>query len=390
MNTITSWIIIWICVISIWWVAFAYNSWIFSQKIPVKNTTELNTKNLKNAYFAWGCFWCMESIFEKQAGVEWAYAWYTGWSEETATYEQTSAKNTKHREAIKVVYDPNIISYEILVQLALTQLDPTDSEGQFNDRGFVYSPAIFYNNDEEKIIAQKIINDLSVSRRFSEPIVVSVEPAKKFFLAEEYHQDYYKKNPVRYKLYTSGSGRKEFIEENWSDKIEEIESSLQDDSSSQETSLNSPLKGEMESQFSQEELREKLTPLQYRVTQEDGTEPAFNNAYWDNKENGIYVDIIDGTPLYSSLDKFDSGTGWPSFTKWINEENLETSTDTRFFMTRTEVSSATSWAHLGHIFNDAPKELWGIRHCINSASLRFIPVEDLEGEGYGEYVEIFE
>ena len=359
------------------WLSVVYG-WVWKNTKHEQKTQNLDRENLTEAYFAGGCFWCMESIFEKQAGVEWAYSGYTGWSKETATYEQTSNKNTNHREAIKIVYDPEIISYETLAKLALTQIDPTDSEGQFNDRGFVYSPAIFYSNMDEKIIAQKIINDLSVSKRFSDPIMVAIEPAKEFFLAEEYHQDYYKKNPVRYKLYTSWSGRKEFIQENWSDRIEELE-----------TSLNSPLQGEMESQYSEEELRKKLTPLQYSVTQEEGTEPAFNNAYWDNKRAWIYVDVIDGTPLYSSLDKFDSWTGWPSFTKSIDENNISKKTDTRFFMTRTAVDSATSWAHLGHIFNDAPKELWGIRHCINSASLRFVALEDLESEGYGEYKELF-
>ncbi len=362
------------------WLAIA-NGYIWGTKTSEKNKNmqEIDPSKLQSAYFAGGCFWCMEGIFEKQAGVEWAYSGYTGGSAETATYEQTSNKDTGHREAIEVVYDPSIIDYKTLVELYWTQIDPTDAGGQFNDRGFVYSPAIFYSNDEEKLIAQQSKNNLSVSKRFSDPIVVSIEPAKEFFLAEDYHQDYYKKNPVRYKVYTSWSGRKWFIEANWQDRIDELEKSL-----------SSSLKGELKSQFSEKELRERLTPLQYKVTQEDGTEPAFNNEYWDNKEPWIYVDIIDGTPLYSSLDKFDSGTGWPSFTKSIDENNIVEKTDTRFFMTRTAVDSATSWAHLGHIFNDAPKELWGIRHCINSASLRFIPVEDLEKEGYGEYLELFQ
>ncbi len=375
----------------------AFSTGIFSMKWSEHKSnitkTVLNTKNLQEAYFAGGCFWCMEAVFEQQAWVEWAYAWYTGWSEETATYELTSNKDTGHREAVKVLYDPNQITYRKLVELYWTQIDPTDDEGQFNDRWFVYSPAIFYNDVNEKIAAQASKNDLSVSKRFSDSIVVAIEPAKEFFLAEDYHQDYYKNNSIRYKVYTSGSGRKSFIEENWQDRIEELKWKdyvnwqLVEQKSPSLDSLSSI---KIQSQYSEQELRERLTPLQYKVTQEEGTEPAFNNEYWDNKEPGIYVDIVDGTPLYSSLDKFDSWTGWPSFTKWIDESLLTTHTDTRFFMTRTEVRSAKTDSHLGHIFNDAPKDLWGIRHCINSASLRFVPVEDLEKEGHEEYLELFE
>ena len=329
----------------------------------------------------------MEEIFEKQDGVEGAYAGYTWWSAETATYELTSNKDTDHREAVKIVYDPNQISYRKLVELFWTQIDPTDDGGQFNDRGYVYSPAIFYSNTDEKISAQTSKNDLSVSKRFSNPIVATIEPVKEFFLAEEYHQDYYKNNSIRYKVYTSGSGRKWFIEENWLDRIEELAGKDYVNGN-----LVTKQAGEKKgfSKYSEEELRERLTPLQYKVTQEDGTEPAFNNKYWDNKEPWIYVDIVDGTPLYSSLDKFDSGTGWPSFTKWIDESLLTTHVDTRFFMTRTEVRSTKADSHLGHIFNDAPAELWGIRHCINSASLRFIPVDDLQEEGLEEYLELFQ
>jgi len=345
-----------------------------------QHTWEINAT--ATAYFAGGCFWCMEWIFEKQYGVEGAYSGYTGWDEATATYELTSNKDTAHREAVRVVYDPDIISYKKILELYWTQINPTDDGGQFNDRGYVYSPAIFYNNEEEKAIAEQSKKDLQESGRFESDIVVAIEPAKEFFDAEEYHQDYYKKNAIRYNLYTSGSGRRPFIEENWQDRIDFLKNKKY-------------INGEWveytpQSIYSEEELRERLTPLQYRVTQEEGTEPAFDNEYWDNKEAWIYVDIVDGTPLYSSLDKFDSGTGWPSFTKGIDEANFTTHIDTRFFMTRTEVRSAKADSHLGHIFNDAPAELGWIRHCINSAALRFIPVADLESEGYGEYVEMFE
>jgi len=335
------------------------------------NKKMINTENLENAYFAWGCFWCMEPFIEAQDGVEWVYSWYTWGKAETATYELTSAKNTDHREAIKVVYDPSIISYSDLVEMFWTQIDPTDEGGQFNDRWFVYSTAIYYRNQEEKLIAEKSKNQLQASGKFDAPIATSIEEAKPFYLAEEYHQDYYKKNPLRYNAYSLGSGRKWFIKDNWQEEIDEI-------TSNKNTTMNST------------DLRERLTPMQYKVTQEEGTEPPFNNEYWDNKEDGIYVDIVDGTPLYSSTHKFDSGTGWPSFTQAINDDFISEHTDTRFFMTRTEVRSEKADSHLGHIFPDAPKELWGIRHCINSAALRFVPLDEMEDEGYGEYLSLFE
>ena len=342
---------------------------------------KINTENLENAYFAWGCFWCMEPLLESQPWVEWVYSGYTWGTEETATYELTSAKDTDHREAIKVVYDPDIISYSDVVELFWTQIDPTDDGGQFNDRGFVYSTAIYYSNDAEKIIAQQSKNTLEVSKRFDAPIVTSIEEAKPFYLAEEYHQDYYKKNPIRYNAYALGSGRKWFIKDNWQDRIDELTKPL--------------LQGEGKATIknngkNMEDLKTRLTPMQYKVTQEEGTEPPFQNEYWDNKEDGIYVDIVDGTPLYSSTHKFDSGTGWPSFTQAIDDNNISEHVDTRYFMTRTEVRSEKADSHLGHIFPDAPKELGGIRHCINSAALRFIPLDEMEDEGYGEYLKLFE
>lgn len=366
------------------WIGIALASgplilWWKSWEEKISHTWKINAT--ATAYFAGWCFWCMESIFEKQYGVEWAYVWYTGGQESTATYKQTSDKNTKHREAVRVEYDPEIISYKKLLELFWTQIDPTDEGGQFNDRGFVYSTAIFYNDADEKTIAEESKKNLQESGRFESDIATIIEPMKPFYDAEDYHQDYYKNNSVRYKLYTSGSGRKWFIETNWQDRIDYLEGKKY-------------IKGEWienksTAKYSEEDLRTRLTPLQYKVTQEMWTERSFDNEYWDNKEAGIYVDIVDGTPLYSSIDKFDSGTGWPSFTKWISEDNFTIHTDTRFFLTRTEVRSASADSHLGHIFNDAPAELWGIRHCINSAALKFIPVDKLIEEGYEEYVEMF-
>lgn len=309
----------------------------------------------------------MEWIFESQNGVSASISWYIGWSAESANYSEVSSGTTKHREWVRVLYNPELISYDTLVELFWTQIDPVDAGGQFWDRWFHYTTAIYYSDEWEKSIAESSKQSLEKSWKFDQPIATKILKVTEFYDAEEYHQDYYKKSALRYNLYKKWSWRADFIDENWKDRIAEINKQT----------------------YSDEALRERLTDIQYKVTQEEWTEPAFKNEYWDNKEAGIYVDIIDGTPLYSSLDKFDSGTGWPSFTKAISEEYLTTHTDTRFFMTRTEVRSASSDAHLWHVFNDAPPELWWIRHCINSAALRFVPVEKLEEEGYEKFLELF-
>lgn len=353
--------------LSVWVILFF--GYTYFLNTPVMNEIpQISYGKSQTAVFAWGCFWCMEGIFEAQDGVYEALAWYIGWSAESANYNDVSSGTTKHREAVQIVYNPDMISYETLVELFWTQIDPTDEGWQFADRWFQYTTAIFYSDEREKNIAETSKKTLGNSWKFEKEIATLILPTSEFFRAESYHQDYYKKSSFRYNLYKRGSGREGFIETNWTQRIAELS----------------------ESTYSEEALREKLTPLQYRVTQEWATERAFENEYWDNKNAGIYVDIIDGTPLYSSLDKFDSGTGWPSFSKAISEDVIKTKEDTKFFMTRTEALSASSEAHLGHIFNDGPKELGGVRHCINSASLRFIPLEKLEEEGYGEYLKNFE
>lgn len=360
-------VITWATVVFATWINF-FSLWNMEKNVSSNNKSMNTNIESKTAYFAGGCFWCMEWIFEAQDGVLEAVSGYIWGTSETANYKQVASGNTDHREAVRVVYDPESISYEKLVELYWTQIDPTDDGWQFADRGFQYTTAIYYSSDVEKQIAENSKKSLQDSWKFDSDIVTLILPVTEFYDAESYHQDYYKKSAFRYNLYKRGSGREGFIDENWKDRIAEL---------SEET-------------YSDAALKERLTPLQYKVTQEDGTEPAFNNKYWDNKKDGIYVDIIDGTPLYSSKDKFVSGTGWPSFTKAIDETAIETETDTKFFMTRTEAVSASSDAHLGHIFTDGPADKGGMRHCINSAALRFVPVEDLEKEGYGEYLKLFE
>ncbi|WP_214883649.1 MULTISPECIES: peptide-methionine (S)-S-oxide reductase MsrA [unclassified Exiguobacterium] len=311
------------------------------------------------ATFAGGCFWCMVKPFHKYEGVERVISGYTGGHVDNPTYQQVCSETTGHLEAIEITFDPEIISYEELLRIYWRQIDPTDGGGQFNDRGESYRPAIFYHSDEQRAAAERSKQEVEDSGRFDRSIEVDIRPAKTFWEAEDYHQDYYKKNPFRYEMYRVGSGRAKFIKEAWSDRK------------------------------LQQTLRERLTPMQYKVTQENGTEPPFQNEYWNEEREGLYVDIIDGTPLFTSQDKFQSNCGWPSFSRPIEEKQVDLNMDTTHHMVRTEVRSKQGDSHLGHVFDDGPKELGGLRYCINSAALRFIPVDELEEAGYGEYRHLF-
>lgn len=337
----------------------------------VKKSMDQPNVKTRIATLAGGCFWCVEADMEKLPGVVKVISGYTGGTGTNPTYETYAEQG--HIEAVQVFYDPDKITYEQILDSFWRHIDPTDPGGQFVDRGPQYRSAIFYHDEEQKRIAEKSREALAKSGRFDKPVVTEILKFTKFYDAEEYHQDYYKKNPLRYRYYRHGSGRDPFIEKVWK----------------KAPAAAAPASGQTYRKPDDQTLKKKLTPLQYSVTQKEDTEPPFRNEYWDNKKEGIYVDVVSGEPLFSSLDKYDSGTGWPSFTRPLEPGNIVEKEDKGLFMRRTEVRSRYGDSHLGHVFPDGPPPT-GLRYCMNSASMRFIPRENLEKEGYGQYSKLFE
>ncbi len=349
---------------------------------------EKNTMNktYETITLAGGCFWCTEAYFQEEKGIIDAVSGYAGGDESDASYLSVAKGTTKHREAVQVTYDPNIISTEKVLDIYWSHIDPTNTQGQFADKGFHYTSAIFYQNVEQETVARDAKMRLEKSGVFTKPIATEILPFTTFFKAEEYHQDYYKKASDHYERYKKGSGRAGFVEETWAK-----DAAIQFLQSEQtETMDNKEVSKKSDYDYTEEEIEEmlkNLDPLAYHVVAEGGTESPFNNAYWNNKADGIYVDVATGKPLFSSTHKYDSGTGWPSFWRTIDDDSVTMHEDKSLSSTRTEIRSDAG--HVGHVFEDGPKEEGGRRFCTNSASLRFVPKEEMTKEGYEAYLYLF-
>lgn len=310
----------------------------------------------KEIYLAGGCFWGLEKYLGSIPGVIRTEAGYANGKTENPTYEDVCRRDTGHAETVRMVYDPSKINLRRLLSLFYKVIDPTSLNRQGNDVGSQYRTGIYYTDEEDLPVIRRSIDLLR--QEYSKPIAVETLPLSNYYPAEEYHQKYLDKNPGGY----CHIGPQHF-----------------------ENAKNAVVDPFEYDPPDREALRGRLTPLQYDVAMKNGTEPPYQNEYWDHFQEGIYVDIVTGEPLFSSKDKFEA-CGWPSFSKPLDPEGVTSKKDFSHGMIREEVRSRVGDIHLGHVFPDGPKESGGLRYCINSAALRFIPKDKMEEEGYGKYL----
>ena len=321
--------------------------------------------DLKDIWLAGGCFWGVEAYMARVPGIAEATVGYANGNTENPTYQDVSYKNTGHAETVHLRYDPERVTLEMLLEQFFLIIDPTVLNRQGNDVGSQYRTGIYYQDEADLAVIDAVI--AREQEKYTSPIVVEVEPLDHYYLAEEYHQDYLEKNPGGY-----------------------CHISFDTLPGANDTSSAGLVDPSLYSKPDPETIRKMLTAEQYQVTQENGTEMPGTGLYEKNKTDGIYVDIVTGEPLFSSRDKYDSGSGWPSFTRPIDPAVVNELKDVSIGMLRTEVRSRVGDSHLGHVFADGPADQGGLRYCINSAALRFIPLADMEKEGYAYLLPLFD
>ena len=357
---------------------------------PITNNMEINSELTSSSttltqprimLVAGGCFWCVEADLEKLPGVLSVISGYADGTAPNPTYENYTELG--FREAVKITYNPTLVTFEQILIYALKHLDPTDAGGSFHDRGEQYAPAFYYGNTMEKEIIENLISDMNNNGPYDVPLAIDVLAESTFWPAEDYHQDYYKKisSKLKYSYYRRASGRDDFIKKYWGNDTGPTLSWRKELATGskvyQWTNYSKPDKSV---------LKLKLPELAYKVTQEEETEHPYSSPLDKNEEVGIYVDILSGEPLFSSRDKFNSGTGWPSFVKPITTTAVTEKMDKKLFSTRTEIRSTIADNHLGHVFSDGPKERGGLRYCMNGVALDFIPKTDMVESGYGDFL----
>lgn len=357
-------------------------------------TADIPAVRLETMLVAGGCFWCVEADLEKLPGVIQVVSGYAGGSGQNPNYQNYASGG--HREVVEVSYDPDVVSFEQILVYAMKHMDPTDDDGSFGDRGEYYSPAFYYKTPAEKSIIENLITDVDANGPYEKPLAIDVEVAQKFFAAEDYHQDYYKGtvSQLKYQYYRTASGRDAYIKKIWGSNTgatlpwRTVSSASQDGSSSVSNNSNTNKIAMWKNYVkpSKDLLKTQMEASAFSVTQTDGTERAGTNPLDKNYERGIYVDILSGEPLFSSKDKFDSGTGWPSFVKPISGDAVTEHVDKSFFSTRTEVRSRIADNHLGHVFPDGPQDRGGLRYCMNGVALRFVSESEMAATGYSDFL----
>lgn len=351
---------------------FAAGSGLFKNKksgkeeVKKENQETMDNKNVREIYFAGGCFWGTEHFFQQIRGVVGTEVGYANGNTQNPTYEEVVSHTTGFAETVKVKYDPEQVDLKLLIDLYFKTIDPTSKDQQGNDRGNQYRTGIYFKDKNDEAVVKGEVEKLA--KNYTKPVVVETVALKNFYRAEDYHQDYLDKNPGGYC---------------------HIEPGLFEMAKKANPLPKAAPKVKYEKQ-DKKVLKDKLTAEQYNVTQENATERPFQNEYWNETREGIYVDITTGEPLFISTDKFESGCGWPSFSKPITKKLIDEKLDKSQGMTRVEVRSKTGDAHLGHVFNDGPEDKGGLRYCINSASLKFIPKADMQKKGYGEYIPLLD